>query len=76
MQYKTKSKAVRVLRSKCDRYMERKVIYLPGEVLFQAQGGNLASDDKLRAKKSAEAIVLRKQEGLNGKEFWNLKDSN
>lgn len=34
--------------------------------------GNPASDGRLRVKKSAEAILLRKEEGLNEKGLQNL----
>lgn len=50
---------------KCGRYVERKIVCLPGEISYSKP--NLCSDAEVECEKSAEAIVVMMphDEGLN-----------
>jgi hypothetical protein len=52
---------------KCGRYMERKIVFLPGEISYPIS--NICSDTEVGFEKSADAIVviMPNDEGLNVK---------
>lgn len=64
---KAKSSHTKRVERKCGRYMERKIVFLPGEISHSKP--NIYSDVEVECEKSADAIVVMDShdEGLNVK---------